>query len=84
VVRELSGGHSTLAFDYRIVAKRKGYEQIRLADKTAMMAAVNAAAVSQRANTSGERSVASVAPSRQSATVVASKPQAPKPQTPKP
>jgi hypothetical protein len=34
VVRELGGGTSNIAFDYRIMAKRKGFEQIRLADKT--------------------------------------------------
>lgn len=34
VVKELSGGTSSIAFDYRIMAKRKGFEQIRLADKT--------------------------------------------------
>jgi hypothetical protein len=34
VVRELGGGSSSIAFDYRIMAKRKGYEQIRLVDKT--------------------------------------------------
>jgi hypothetical protein len=83
VVRELGGGHSTLSFDYRIVAKRKGYEQVRLADKTAMMAAVkaNAAAMSEPANTTDERSKASAMPaqSRQSRTAVASKPQTPKP-----
>ena len=33
-VRELAGGKSDVAFDYRIVAKRKGYETIRLADRT--------------------------------------------------
>jgi hypothetical protein len=33
-VRESGGGSSTLAFDYRILARRKGYETIRLADKT--------------------------------------------------
>jgi hypothetical protein len=33
-VRELAGGHSDVEFDYRIVARRKGYENIRLADKT--------------------------------------------------
>ncbi len=30
-VRELKGGNSNLTFSYRIVAKRKGYEDIRLA-----------------------------------------------------
>ncbi|MGO9539740.1 MAG: DNRLRE domain-containing protein [Terriglobales bacterium] len=33
-VRELGGGMSSIAFDYRVMAKRKGYESIRLADKT--------------------------------------------------
>jgi hypothetical protein len=33
-VRELGGGTSSVAFDYRIMAKRKGYENIRLADRT--------------------------------------------------
>ena len=36
-VREQGGGTSSIAFDYRIVAHRKGYEQIRLADKTKEM-----------------------------------------------
>jgi hypothetical protein len=31
-VRELQRGKSTIAFDYRIVAKRKGYERARLAE----------------------------------------------------
>jgi len=34
VVRELGGGTSSIAFDYRIMAKRRGFEQVRLADKT--------------------------------------------------
>ena len=33
-VRELGGGTSSIAFDYRIMAKRKGFENIRMADKT--------------------------------------------------
>ncbi len=33
-VHELGGGRSNISFDYRIVAHRKGYETIRLADKT--------------------------------------------------
>jgi hypothetical protein len=37
VVRELGGGTASVAFDYRIMAKRKGFEQIRLADKTKEM-----------------------------------------------
>ncbi len=33
-VHELGKGTSNVTFDYRIVAKRKGYEQIRMADNT--------------------------------------------------
>ena len=33
-VRELHGGHSNIAFEYRIMARRKGYENVRLVDKT--------------------------------------------------
>ncbi|MFZ0284742.1 MAG: hypothetical protein WAL32_05885, partial [Terriglobales bacterium] len=33
-VHEQGGGTSTISFDYRIVARRKGYENIRLADMT--------------------------------------------------
>ena len=35
-VRELGGGKSTLAFDYRIVARRRGYEATRMGDETAV------------------------------------------------
>lgn len=42
-VRELGGGTANIAFDYRIVARRKGYEDIRLADNTERFAAVVAA-----------------------------------------
>jgi hypothetical protein len=33
-VHELGGGNSSVAFDYRIMAKRSGYENARLADVT--------------------------------------------------
>lgn len=33
-VHELRGGHSNIAFDYRIMAHRKGYEKVRLEDMT--------------------------------------------------
>jgi hypothetical protein len=36
-VRELNGGTSNVAFDYRIIAHRRGYEHIRLADVTDRM-----------------------------------------------
>jgi hypothetical protein len=32
-VREVGGGHSNIPFDFRIVARRRGYEQVRPADK---------------------------------------------------
>ncbi len=35
-VREQGGGKSSIAFDYRIVARRKGYENIRMEDVTEM------------------------------------------------
>ncbi|MGI8962303.1 MAG: DUF2934 domain-containing protein [Bryobacteraceae bacterium] len=38
-VRELGDGHSNVSFDYRIVARRKGYENVRLADMTDKMKA---------------------------------------------
>jgi hypothetical protein len=37
-VHESSGGASSIAFDYRIVAKRKGFESARLTDITARIA----------------------------------------------
>jgi hypothetical protein len=37
-VHELHHGHSSLGFDYRIMARRKGYENLRLADKTKQFA----------------------------------------------
>ncbi len=36
-VRELGGGRSNASFDYRIVARRKGYENLRLADVTSQL-----------------------------------------------
>jgi len=36
-VRELHKGHSDVSFDYRIIAHRKGYEAVRLADVTKQM-----------------------------------------------
>jgi hypothetical protein len=34
VVRELGGGSSSVSFDFRVVAKRRGYETVRLTDVT--------------------------------------------------
>jgi len=38
-VRELGGGTSNISFDYRIVAERRGYENVRMADKTELFRA---------------------------------------------
>jgi hypothetical protein len=38
-VHELGGGTSSVGFDYRIMAKRSGYERVRLADDTRVLAA---------------------------------------------
>ncbi len=38
VIRELGGGQSNVAFDYRIVARRRGYESLRLTDATQVRA----------------------------------------------
>jgi hypothetical protein len=43
VVKELGGGSSNIAFDYRIMAKRKGFETVRLADKTQQLNVQNIA-----------------------------------------
>jgi len=40
-VHELGGGSSSVAFDYRIMAKRRGFENIRMADKTKEFSAAN-------------------------------------------
>jgi hypothetical protein len=37
-VHELRGGHSNVAFEYRIMAKRKGFENVRMEDVTAEFA----------------------------------------------
>jgi hypothetical protein len=37
-VRELGGGQSSVAFDYRIVALRRGFESVRMEDMTKRMA----------------------------------------------
>jgi hypothetical protein len=39
-VHELGGGQTNVAFEYRIVALRRGYEDARLEDETAMVAKV--------------------------------------------
>jgi hypothetical protein len=68
-VHEQRRGHSSVAFDYRIVARRKGFETIRMADKTQQFK--DAAANSERAIAGGKRSpratpsvVPAIAPTR--------------------
>jgi hypothetical protein len=41
-VRELGGGQSNVAFGYRIVALRRGFENVRMADMTEQWKKVNA------------------------------------------
>lgn len=41
-VHELGGGQSSVAFDYRIVALRRGFENVRMADLTEQMKKANA------------------------------------------
>ncbi len=48
-VHELRGGHSNVAFDYRIMAKRSGFEKVRLADSTERYRQLNAMRDSRRA-----------------------------------
>ena len=47
-VRELGGGKSSVAFDYRIVAKRRGYEAVRLQEAEADAQTVEALRQQQR------------------------------------
>jgi hypothetical protein len=42
-VHELGGGQSSVAFDYRIVALRRGYENVRMEDMTERLKQANAA-----------------------------------------
>ncbi len=52
-VRELNGGNSSVAFDYRIVARRKGYEKIRMEDVTDRQQKIAASAERMAAQKSG-------------------------------
>lgn len=49
-VRELHGGRSNISFDYRIMARRRGYENVRMEDVTAHFEQVrrNAAELQKR------------------------------------
>lgn len=42
-MREQHGGHSNIGFDYRIVGRRLGYENVRMEDVTALHANITAA-----------------------------------------
>jgi len=54
-VHELGGGSSNIAFDYRIMAKRSGYESIRLADFTERYKALEVQGEKRRLPSSGQR-----------------------------
>lgn len=49
IIRELGHGHSNAAFDYRIVAKRNGFEKVRLEQLQAQPATVQAMRQEMRA-----------------------------------
>ena len=55
-VHELGGGTSSIAFDYRIMAKRSGYESIRLADFTERYKALRVQREKMRLRSSAQRS----------------------------
>jgi hypothetical protein len=54
-VRESGGGMSSLSFDYRIVAKRRGYEAQRLADVTEDFNAASRAVIRPKRDGGAER-----------------------------
>jgi hypothetical protein len=60
-VRELSGGTSHVTFDYRIMAKRNGYENVRLADVTEKYRQLEAQKARRIARRNGETNAASAA-----------------------
>jgi hypothetical protein len=47
-VHELGGGRANISFDYRIVAKRRGMETLRMADVTERMGALEASRPTHR------------------------------------
>lgn len=62
-VHELRGGISNVAFDFRIMAKRRGYENIRLADKTERFNEMQKRTVAQRGKSKRRLPTAPLAPS---------------------
>jgi hypothetical protein len=66
-VHELGGGQSNVGFDYRIVARRKGYENIRLADKTKQFESPKL----HRVNAPGRKAPVPVKPARPGAAKLA-------------
>jgi hypothetical protein len=63
-VRESGGGDSSLTFDYRIVAKRRGYESERLTDVTEQFQAqMERASLPRRAAASGRTTQPNIQPS---------------------
>jgi hypothetical protein len=61
-VRESNNGGDNISFDYRIVAKRRGYESNRLTDVTAQVAAENAAAAQNKARSDARKASAQKSP----------------------
>jgi hypothetical protein len=54
-VREQGGGTSNISFDYRIVAKRQGYESVRLEDVTDQTAKMRRRQAEMRAKRAGRK-----------------------------
>ena len=67
-VREQGGGASNVAFDYRIVAKRKGFEEVRLADVTEsqnrLMADTKLVAEHGQTGTAGQKTLGPASPAK--------------------
>jgi hypothetical protein len=61
-VRELGGGTSNISFDYRIVAKRRGYESVRLEDVTDQMNKLRQHQAEMRARRAGRKNSAHAIP----------------------
>jgi hypothetical protein len=76
-VRELGGGTSDVEFDYRIVALRRNYEQVRMLDKTEEFAKIREHARTLHAASDAETAKARSRPEpRSSAPVLTTAPAA--------
>jgi hypothetical protein len=63
-VRELGGGTSNISFDYRIMAKRRGYESVRLEDVTEQINKLRERHEQRQARTAGRKLSVPARPAR--------------------